>query len=116
MVALNVEWSWVVVLVGVAAGALLALAAIVADLPMVLRVVRSALGGASAITTGIMLLTGALDTADFDTDAVVARADHDWWWYAFYVVLAVVGLVAQLRAIDRAAATMRESWAARRQA
>lgn len=116
MVALNVEWSWVVVLVGVAAGALLALAAIVADLPMVLLVVLSALGGASAITTGIMLLTGALDTADFDTDAVVARADHDWWWYAIYVVLAVVGLVAQLRAIDRAAATMRESWAARRQA
>ncbi|MEZ5121190.1 MAG: hypothetical protein R2736_06405 [Solirubrobacterales bacterium] len=47
MVALDVSWTWVVILVGVVLGALLAFAAIAADLPMVLLIVLSALGGAS---------------------------------------------------------------------
>lgn len=111
MVALDVSWSWVVVLVGVALGVLLAWAALAADLPMVLLVVLSALGGASAVTAGVMLLAGAVDTGEFADDAVTERAGDDWWWYLLYLVLALAGLVAQLRATERLRASMRESWA-----
>lgn len=114
MGALGVDWSWAVVLVGVAAGALLAVLAIVADLPMVLLVLLSALAGASAVTTGLMVLTGAIDTEDFTDEAVTAEAGDDWWWYAIYVVLAVAGIVYQVRSLGRLRGTMRESWEARR--
>ena len=53
MYALNVSWEWLVVLVGAAAGVLLAFLAVVADLPMVLLVARSALGGAERDRHGV---------------------------------------------------------------
>jgi hypothetical protein len=114
MGALGVDWNWVVVLVGVAAGVLLAVLAIVADLPMILLVLLSALAGASAVTAGIMVLTGAIGTEDFTDDAVTARAADDWWWYVLYLALAIVGVVYQARTMERMRGSMRDSWEARR--
>lgn len=113
MVALDVSWTWLVVLVGVVVGALLAAVAIAVDLPMLLLVVLSALGGASAITTGVMLLAGTIDTRDFDDDDLTTRAVDGWWWYAVYIGLAVVGIVAQVRGADRLRRSVRASWAER---
>ncbi len=112
MVAFGISWTWLIVLVGLALGILLALAAIVANMPMVILVVLSALAGASAITTGIMLLVGAINTDDFNDEAATELANNDWWWYVVFVVLAVYGLVAQIRATDRLGRSMREAWAA----
>ena len=114
MDAFDVQWEWLVVLVGIAAGVLLAVLAVVADLPMVLLVVLSALGGASAMVGALMLLTGAVDTDEFTSDEVIASADHDWWWTALYVVLAVAGIVVQVRATDRWRMSMRRAWEADR--
>jgi len=114
MVALDVSWSWLVVLIGLLAGGLLAVLAIVAELPMLLLVVLSALGGASAITAGTMLLFGVVDTTDFDEDAVTQAAADGFGWYVVYGVLAVLGMIAQLRATDRLRESMRESWGAGR--
>jgi hypothetical protein len=113
MAALGVDWTWLVVLVGVAVGVLLALLAIVGDLPMVLLVVLSALAGASAITAGIMLLAGTIGTDDFTDDAVTAEAGDNWWWYAIYAAIAVVGVITQLRLTESIRGSMRESWAGR---
>jgi Domain of unknown function (DUF4203) len=114
MGALGVDWNWIVVLVGIAAGVLLAVLAIVSDLPMILLVLLSALAGASAVTAGLMVLTGAIETDDFTDEAVTAQAGDDWWWYLVYGVLAVAGIVYQLRAMARVRGSMRESWEARR--
>lgn len=111
MVALGVSWNWLIVLVGVAAGVTLAFTAIVGNLPAVLLVVLTALGGASIIVFGVMLVGGVIETADFESVATTEQLDDDWWWYATYIVLAVVGMVAQLREADRVAGTMREAWA-----
>jgi hypothetical protein len=113
MAALDVSWTWVVVLVGIAAGLLLAVFAIAAELPMVLLVVLSALAGASAITTGIMVLAGTISTDEFTDDAITARANDDWWWYVLYAALAVAGIVNQVRLTARVRGSMRESWEAR---
>jgi hypothetical protein len=89
MVALDVTWSWVVILVGVLLGALLAFLAIVADLPTALLVVLSAVAGAIAMTAGVMLIVGALETDDFTAAAATERIKDDWWWYAVMIALAV---------------------------
>jgi hypothetical protein len=113
MGALGVDWNWVVVLVGIAGGVLLAVLAIVSDFPMILLVLLSALAGASAVTAGLMVLTGAIETEDFTDEAVTAQAGDDWWWYLVYGVLAVAGIVYQMRAMERVRGSMRESWEAR---
>jgi hypothetical protein len=111
MVALGISWSWVIVLVGLAAGVLLALAAIVGNLPGVLLIVLSALAGASTMVGGLMLLTGAVDTADFDHASVTERLDDDWWWYALYLALVIAGIIGQVRTASGLDRSLRDSWA-----
>lgn len=113
MYALDVHWQWFVVLIGIAAGVLLAMLAIAVDLPMVLLIVLSALGGAATVTGGLLLLFGGVDVDDF-TGEVIEHADHGWWWYAIYVVLAVAGITYQTRATTRLRLSMREAWEADR--
>lgn len=112
MVALGVTWSWLVVVVGVLAGVALAMIAIAGDLPMVLLTVLTALAGATTIVAGLMLLAGTIETDEFKTAATTDRLDDDWWWYAIYVVLAVIGVIAQFRDTDRSRGTIRDSWTA----
>ena len=64
LVALDVEWSWLVTLVGIACGALLAIAAVKLELPVVLLIVLTAAAGATAIVGGLMLVVGAIDIDD----------------------------------------------------
>ena len=110
MVALDVSWTWVIVLVGVALGVGLAALAIVVDLPMILLVVVTAWGGASAVTAGLMLFAGALDSDDLTDADVVAQVQTDWWWYAIYVVFVVAGVVSQLRSAEQLNLSMQEAW------
>jgi hypothetical protein len=60
-----------------------------------------------------MLLVGAIDTDDFSPDAVTGEADNDWWWYALYGALAVLGILVQARSAERLRESMRQSWAGR---
>jgi Domain of unknown function (DUF4203) len=110
MVALDVSWSWMVILVGMALGGVLAWAAIASDLPRLLLMMLSAAGGATAIVTGIMLLTGAIDTADFSKETVTARVEDELWWYFLYGVLASLGVVIQIRAAIPLRGPARERW------
>jgi hypothetical protein len=113
IVALGISWSWLIVLSGLALGIALAVIALVADVPTVLLVVLSAAAGASAITGGIMLLAGTLGTDDITVSAAITeQLNDDWYWYAIWIVLAIVGVVAQLRFSDRMDAEMREAWQA----
>jgi Domain of unknown function (DUF4203) len=110
MAFLGVRWSWLVILVGVITAGVLAFVAIVGDMPMVLLTVLTALAGATVITSGIMLLVGAVDTADFDAGGTTESVNDDWWWYAIYGGLAVIGIVVQWSTNAERQATLREEW------
>jgi hypothetical protein len=111
MVALGIRWSWLVVLVGVLVGTLLAVVAIVADVPMALLAVLTAFAGASAMVGGLMLVLGVVSTSDFDPDLTAQRPTDEWWWYALYGGLAVAGVIVQLVSAASLRGSMRESWA-----
>lgn len=112
MVALGVSWSWLIVLVGVIVGALLAIIAIVGDLPSLVLLVLSAFGGASAVVLGVMLLVGTVGTDDLDRATTTKRVDDNPWWYVLYLGLAVAGMVVQIQRGSRLTASAREQWAA----
>jgi hypothetical protein len=114
VVALGIDWNWVAVLVGVAVGTLVGLAAAVADLPAVLLVVISAVAGALTTVAGVMLLVGAMSSDTFVDGTVTTRVDDAWWWYAALGGLAVAGTIVQLRSITAARSSARDAWAAAR--
>lgn len=112
VVALGISWSWLIVLSGLALGIALAVLAIVGDLPTIVLVLLSAAAGASAITGGIMLLTGALETEQITRSAAITEElNDDWYWYAIWIGVAITGVVVQVMAAGRMAANMREAWA-----
>lgn len=110
MAALHVQWSWVTVLVGIAAGILLAVVTVAADLPSALLMVLSSLAGAVVVVFGLMALFGVIHTADFTTGEVTARVQTHWWWYAIYIAVVVVGVVSQAQHLAGTRATVRQQW------
>lgn len=111
MGALGVRWSWVGVLVGVAFGIALAIVALVADVPTIILVVLTALAGAAATVFGVMLLAGTIEVDDLDLAATSELVAEEWWTYALYVVLAVIGIVAQSTMVGSIRRSLREQWA-----
>lgn len=93
--ALGVTTPWVVVLVSVVLAVVLAMLSIVGDLPRIILIVLSTLTGASLLVGGLMLLTGVIDNRDL-LGATVGLQQHPWW-YAAYLIAAVVGVLVQLR-------------------
>jgi hypothetical protein len=110
MAALNIDWNWFVILVGVTVGILFGIFAAVSQLPMALLVVFSSIAGALAMTAGLMLVFNALDTEDFTNDAIVDLIDDDWWWWVIAFALAIAGLVAQMKVITQMRLSMRQAW------
>jgi hypothetical protein len=110
MVALGVEWNWLVILAGAFLGVVLAMVAITTNLPRFLLVLVSATAGATAIVGGAMLLLGAVESVDFTNQAITDRIEDDWWWYLAYVFVALAGVMSQARA--NAEADLRAYWAA----
>jgi hypothetical protein len=112
MVAIGVSWSWVVVLVGVAAAVLLAVVAIVRDLPLVILAVLGAMAGATTMLAGVLLLVGQLRSGDLAVAGTPEELALGWWWSAAYLALALFGLVVQLRSERLRRGTLRDAWAA----
>ena len=110
MVALGVSWTWLIVLAGVVAGVLLAFLAIVGDLPMLLLAILGSFAGASVTIGGVLLLLGVVDRGDLATPETTAALELAWWWSAAYLVLAIAGLVVQLRSVEARRGTLRDSW------
>jgi hypothetical protein len=110
MAALNIDWDWFVILIGVAVGILFGIVAVVTELPMVVLVVFSTIAGALAMTAGLMLVFNALDTEDFSNAAIVDLIEDDWWWWVIAFALAIFGLVAQMKVITRMRWTVRQAW------
>jgi hypothetical protein len=111
MVALGVDWEWLIVLVGVAVGILLAIAAIAFDLPLIVLIVLSGMGGAAVAVCGLMLIFGAMDAETFTQGGFVAQVRDDWWWYLTYLALAIMGVLTQSRAAGSRQRSVRAQWA-----
>lgn len=108
MAASGVSSPLATVLVGVAVGVLLAVIAVATDLPAVILVVLTALAGASVTVSGLLLLTGSIGLNRVTAEGVGAAMARGWWWYVAYGALALLGIIAQLRA--RGTRTMRQQW------
>lgn len=109
--ALGVSEPWLLTGVGVAGGIALGLLAVATNLPDLVLIVVSALAGAAVAVGGLMLLVDALDL-DALAETQLRIGDQPGW-YVGQLVLAVVGVVVQLRATRRRRlGTVRRSWAA----
>ncbi|HYI56357.1 MAG TPA: DUF4203 domain-containing protein [Microlunatus sp.] len=110
MAAVGVGSQMATIAVGLVVGALLAVIAVATDLPAVILVVLTALAGASVTVAGVMVIAGAIGLNRLTVDGVSAEMSGGWWWYVLYGGLALLGIVAQLRALSGGPRSMRQQW------
>jgi len=72
--------------------------------------VLSSIAGAVAVTGGLMLVFGALNTADFTRGDFVDKVDNNWFWYLLLVALIVFGIFNQFRQRAIMNQSIREYW------
>lgn len=112
MAAFGMGSGFATIAVGVAAGVLLAILAVTTNLPAVILVLLTALAGASVVTTGVMIIAGAVGVNQLIGEGMANPATTGWGWLALYAVLAVLGIVAQFRALRGRRRSMRQQWSA----
>lgn len=110
VVALGIDWDWLLVLVGTALGVLFGLVAVVADAPTLLLIALSAAGGALVVVAGLMLVFGVVDSAEFTRSSLTNTIHDDWWWWLTFVVLALSGGWFQVRNLAAARAIVRYNY------
>lgn len=110
VVALGIDWNWLAVLVGLLVGAIIGLAAIFADVPMIVLVILSSFAGAVGVVGGIMLLVGALDSADFTRGDFTNTVNNSLAWSLLLLVLAFAGILIQARQRALMRRSIQEAW------
>ena len=85
--------------IGLLFGAVFAVAAFVTGVPLAALVVITAVGGAHAVVTGILVLLGTVEVSDLGTGiaSAIITANIGWWLVA--LGLAIVSIIVQLRSI-----------------
>lgn len=103
IIGLNGPVAWIV---GIVVAVIFAIAFIQLAMPIWLAIWATAIGGASAIITGLAVLLGTVKVADMNYGFLTAlwnAPNVGIIWIAAGVVLAIVGVFAQLRMIGEAA-------------
>ena len=100
MAAVGVDSGWIVFLMAVLGAAVVAFAALALQVPKYLVAFSTALGGATAVVAGLLLIFGRADLDEFDLGAAWAMIDDSWFWLIVWVVVAAIGLSAQMRGIE----------------
>ena len=76
-----------------AAGIVLGLVSLFANVPMMVLVVIGSIAGAVGVTGGLMLLVGSLNSADFSAGDFTATVSNSFVWSLLLFVLAIGGIV-----------------------
>jgi hypothetical protein len=82
-------------IVGVALAVIFALIILILNLPKLLIMVFTALGGAVAMIVGLLILLGQAKVVNLQFGAAVALVRASWIWTIVAIALAVVGFLVQ---------------------
>lgn len=92
--------GFLAVLVGVALAVVLSILVLVVNLPKILIMILTAIGGAAAIVSGILLVFGQINTTALQYGFAGAAIRTSWFWSLVVIALAVVGFVVQWRTMQ----------------
>jgi len=107
--------GFVTTLIALAAGVVLAFAAIVVNAPKYVAIILTAFAGAAWLAAGIALFLGIIKTDELTDGSLVAIYKAEGWlWIAIWGVAAAAGIIAQLQSTARMEQDLAGSMAERR--
>ena len=93
--AIGLDTEFLALLLGLAAGAVLALAAILLHLPRAIIVVITSLWGSAAVIGGALVLFNQVEPETLGKGAVAGAIGTSFFWTVVWIALAVVGMGVQ---------------------
>ncbi len=110
ILAFGFDWDWVAALVGLALGIVFGLVSAFANVPMLVLILIGSVAGAVGVTGGLMLLFGALDSAAFTEGDFTDTVSNSFGWALLLLVLAIGGIIIQVRERVVLRRSIRETW------
>ncbi len=94
------ETGLIALVLGLVVGAVFGIGVLVLNVPRVLVIVLSGLGGAAAILAGWFVLTGAIPSDQIRWVMVGKEITSSWFYLIVWAVIAGAGMIAQLKVPD----------------
>ncbi len=112
MEAFDVNRQWVIFIAALVGAIVLALLTIMLDLPVYWVIVNTAFVGATLVIGGLLVGLDRVERADLGYGAVTAAINESWFWVVAWIVVAAIGIGAQLSMITQAVQTQftQEKW------
>jgi hypothetical protein len=92
------EYGLIAFVIGLALGAVVAIGVIALNVPRLLVIVLTGLGGAAAVLAGWFILTGQIPTDNIHWTMVGKLIKDSWFYLIVWAVIAAAGILAQVMA------------------
>jgi hypothetical protein len=92
------EYGLIAFVIGLALGAVVAIGIIALNVPRLLVIVLTGLGGAAVVVAGWFILTGQMPTDNIQWTMVGKLIRDSWFWLIVWGVIAAAGILAQVMA------------------
>lgn len=106
----DVNTTWLLWLAAIAGGIVIAALTILLDLPLYWVVIITAFAGATWALGGGMLILDEIDRSDLERGTIWAAIEESWWWILAWVIVAALGMGAQLTLLADALTPPENKW------
>lgn len=107
---IQLDWNWLVVLLGTAVGIVFGIIAIAMRLPLVTLAVGSAFLGSAVVIYGLMLMFNTAQLGDFSNGIVRQTLSDNIGLYIVWFMGGVMGSINQIASIGREQKLVQEYW------
>lgn len=110
LAAFNLDWNWLVILVGAASGLAFGLFAIAASLPMVLLITATSFFGVAMVIYGILLVFNVANFGDFSNGTIYAYIKNHVGVYILWLFAGISTSLMQMSILNEQRRITQEYW------
>lgn len=107
---LNMDWNWLVAILGTVVGIVFGLAAIVTSMPLIVLVIATSFFGSAVVIYGLMLVFNTASFGDLSNGTVMEIIRDRFGLYILWVGLAIAGAMSQSQKLATEAKEMQKLW------
>lgn len=107
---LNLDWNWLILVVGTLVGIIFGIAAIAMQLPMLVLIMATAFLGSAVIIYGLMLVFKTASLGDFSSGLVREKIHDNLGIYMVWFTFGLLGSVFQSKAFSVEQKMVKDYW------
>jgi hypothetical protein len=106
----NIDWNWLVVILGSITGLVFGVIALATSLPMMVLIIATSFFGAAMVIYGLLLIFNVASFGDFSSGAVYEYIRNRAGVYILWVTAGIAGSLTQVRILGEQMKAAQEYW------